>query len=79
MNTDNGAPAPAPAPARARAPAPARRAGNQRIVHPRGAARPNLPNDINAPTQVMSYHRILLEMMSEKDNELYPLDRVFTE
>ena len=45
----------------------------------RGRAVPNLPNDINAPTQRIYYHRVLIEFMSYTQNRQYLADRVFTE
>jgi len=49
----------------------------------RGAARPNLPNDINAPSQVFVYHRVLLSLMNYTyrqqcpPSEKFPPNKVF--
>ena len=39
---------------------------------------PNLPNDVNAPTQLLKYHAILLEMMSHFTQLHHPSNKVFS-
>ena len=40
---------------------------------------PNLPTDLNAPTQRLRYHAILVRFMSYTKKEEFGKDRVFTE
>ena len=44
----------------------------------RRTIQPNLPNDINAPSQRHIYHRFLLDMMKFIDNKNYPDSQSFT-
>ena len=39
---------------------------------------PNLPNDVNAPTQRLSYYRCLVKFMSYTKKEQFADDRLFT-
>ena len=41
-------------------------------VNARREEQPNLPNDLNAPSQCLIYHKVLLNMMSHFDNCEYP-------
>ena len=41
--------------------------------------RPNLPNDLNAPTSLLQYHRVMKEFMDHKKGRIHPSDTVFTE
>ena len=40
---------------------------------------PQLPNDLNAPTQRKRYHSFLVDFMEHKNSEVYPSDKTFTE
>ena len=49
-----------------------RRGGRRRTIQP------NLPNDINAPSQRHIYHRFLPDVMKFIDNKNYPDSQSFT-
>ena len=41
--------------------------------------RPDLPNDLHAPTQRLQYHRVMREFMDYKKERVHATDTVFTE